>query len=129
VWDNCGLCQLCKQTQESADHLFFPYQFTKRLWNLVIDWLGIANIRNQDWVHGTAIEEWWTMMVCYAKPNRKAIASITMLVSWTIWNERNARVFNNKAAPMTVLLEIIKSEVRLWIAAGAKNLSIVMLRE
>jgi hypothetical protein len=84
VWDNCGLCQLYKQTQESAAHLFFQCQFTKRLWNLVISWLGIANIHNKDWVHGTAIEEWWTMMACSAKPNRKAIASITMLMSWAI---------------------------------------------
>jgi hypothetical protein len=30
-----------------------------------------------------------------------------------LWNERNARVLKNKAAPTTVLLEIIKSEVRL----------------
>jgi hypothetical protein len=96
---------------------------------LVIEWLGIANIRTQDWVPGIEIEEWWTTLACVAKPNCKAIASITMLVSWTIWNERNARVFNNKAAPTTVLLELIKSEVRLWIAAGAKNLSLVMLRE
>jgi hypothetical protein len=52
-----------------------------------------------------------------------------MLVSWTIWKERNARVFNNKAAPAGVLLEIIKNDVRLWIAAGAKQLSVVLLGE
>jgi hypothetical protein len=96
---------------------------------LVIEWLGIANIRTKDWVPEIEIGEWWTMLTCVAKPNRKAIASIAMLVSWTIWNERNARVFNNKAAPTAVLLELIKSEGRLWIAAGAKKLSLVMLRE
>jgi hypothetical protein len=96
---------------------------------LVIEWLGIASIRTQDWVPGIEIGEWWATMACVAKPNRKAIASMAMLVSWTIWNERNARVFNNKAAPTSVLLELIKNEVRLWITAGAKNLSLVMLRE
>jgi hypothetical protein len=45
------------------------------------------------------------------------------------WKERNARVFNNKVAPPTVLLDIIKSEVRLWITAGAKHLSLVMVGE
>jgi hypothetical protein len=86
-------------------------------------------MHTEDWVPGIEIEVWWTRLACVAKPNRKAIASIAMLVSWTIWNERNARVFNNKAAPTAVLLELIKSEVRLWIAAGAKNLSLVMMRE
>jgi hypothetical protein len=49
-----------------------------------------------------------------------------MLVSWTIWKEQNARVFNNKAAPPTILLEIIKSKAKLWSSAGAKHLSFVI---
>jgi hypothetical protein len=69
------------------------------------------------------------MMSCKPSPNRKALASVAMLVSWTIWKERNARFFNNKAALTTILLDIIKSEVRLWVAAGAKNLSVVILGE
>jgi hypothetical protein len=44
------------------------------------------------------------------------MASIMMLVSWKIWKERNARVFNMKAVPTMVLLKIIKSETRLWVA-------------
>jgi hypothetical protein len=61
--------------------------------------------------------------------NRKAISSITMLVTWTIWKERNARVFNNKSAPPTILLQIIKDEAKLWSAAGAKHLSFVISGE
>jgi hypothetical protein len=95
---------------------------------LVKTWLGIANIHTQDWTLGLSIEEWWTMLACSRKPNRKA-ASLTMLVSGTIWNERNARVFNNKAVPATVLLGTIKSEVKLSIVAGAKHLSVVMVGE
>jgi hypothetical protein len=32
-------------------------------------------------------------------PNRMAIASLSFLVSWEIWNERSAIVFRNKQAP------------------------------
>jgi hypothetical protein len=68
-------------------------------------------------------------MTCAANPNCKAMKSLTMLVSWTIWKERNARVFNNKAAPTTILFAAIKREVKLWVAAGAKHLSFVMIGE
>jgi hypothetical protein len=61
-----------------------------------------------------------------ASSNRKAMTSLTMLVSWTIWKERNARVFQNKSAPPPILLEIIKNEAKLWVAAGAKHLRFVM---
>jgi hypothetical protein len=31
-WDNCGLCPLCKQTQEKMAHLFSHFHYSKRLW-------------------------------------------------------------------------------------------------
>ena len=55
-------------------------------------------------------------------PNRKAMASVTLLTSWVIWNERNARVFRNKHAPTMVVFDKIKADARLWVIAGAKRL-------
>ena len=57
----------------------------------------------EDWNAELSIEEWWTKMAIGSKP----MASVTMLVSWTIWKERNARVFYNKLAPPPILFEII----------------------
>ena len=62
-------------------------------------------------------------------PNRKAVASLILLVTWEVWNERNARVFHNKSAPLFVLLDKIKNEARLWVLAGAKCLGNLMPRE
>jgi hypothetical protein len=96
---------------------------------MVKGWIGISSIHTHEWATTASIDMWWLNMSTKASPNRKALASITMLVSWTIWKERNARVFNSKAAPTSVLLETIKDDVRLWIAAGAKHLSVVLLGE
>jgi hypothetical protein len=57
------------------------------------------------------------------------MSSLTEYNSWTIWKERNARIFNHKSAPTTALLNIIKTEVKLWVAAGAKCLSFVTTGE
>lgn len=62
-------------------------------------------------------------------PNRRAMASLTMLVSWTIWNERNARVFGHKSVPPPILLKIIVEEAKLWVTAGAKKLGKIVLSE
>jgi hypothetical protein len=88
---------------------------------------GLAYPHTHEWATNISIETWWLNVSCKASPNRKALASITMLVSWTIWKKRNTRVFKNKAAPTSVLLKTIKNDARLWIAAGAKHLSVVLL--
>jgi hypothetical protein len=67
-------------------------------------------------------------MACKASPNCKVII-LMILVSWTIWKGQNARVFRKKQEPPTILLELIKREARLWVAVGAKLLSIVIMGE
>jgi hypothetical protein len=46
-----------------------------------------------------------------------------------IWKKHNARVFNNKCAPPTILFEIFKNEARQRVTAGAKHLGVVILGE
>jgi hypothetical protein len=58
-----------------------------------------------------------------------SMASITLLVTWEVWNERNARVFHNKSAPLHVMLDRVKREARLWVIAGAKRMGQIMPRE
>ena len=56
----------------------------------------------------------------------KALASLLLLATWEIWNERNARVFKNKhSSPLTILSKI-KHEAKLWVLAGAKRLGEIM---
>ena len=128
-WPNCGMCQLCKREQESGVHLLFKCRYTLRLWRLVIEKLGLAHMDTTDWHLADSVNEWWDKRTNNQNPNRHAMASLTMLVSWTIWNERNARVFRHKCVPPPVLLHTILEEAKLWIIAGAKKLGHIMLRE
>jgi hypothetical protein len=128
-WRNCGLCPLCKREQETGAHIIFKCRFTLRLWSLVKDWLHLGNFDISSWHLERSVKEWWTNRAFSSTPNRKAIASLTMLVSWTIWNKRNARVFRHKSAPPPILLNIIKAEARLWVTAVAKKLGVIILGE
>jgi hypothetical protein len=70
---------------------------------------------------GLSIKDWWSHMAEGRSPYRKPLASISLLVIWELWNERNARVFRNKFSPF-VVFDNIKREARLWVLAGAKRL-------
>jgi len=57
---------------------------------------------------------------------KKAVRSLTMLISWEVWKERNNRFFNRKETPPTRLMEKIKAEAAFWATAGAKNLASII---
>jgi hypothetical protein len=75
---------------------------------------------------GLTIKEWWTLLVDGATPHCKALVSLTLLIVWELWNERNARVFHNKQSPSFVILDKIKFGARLWAIAGAKKLGSIV---
>ena len=96
---------------------------------LVIEKFLMHGLDTSAWPLFDSVDEWWASTCADGTPNRQAKASLTMLVSWTIWNERNARVFKHKSAPPPILLSFISAEANLWVIAGAKKLGSVISRE
>ena len=128
-WPNCGLCPLCKREQETGAHLFFKCRYTIRLWRDIIEKIGLHHMDTSTWHLHETVKEWWDKRTDCTNPNWHAMASLTMLVSWTIWNKRNARVFRHKCMPAPVILTTILDESKLWVSSGAKRLGNLLLRE
>lgn len=128
-WPNYGLCPLCKQVTESAPHLLFQCRFSQRVWANVASWIGVNSAITAGWCNEISVKEWWFKTILDRGPPRKALASMLMLVSWELWNERNARVFRNVATTVTMVTARIKEEARIWAIAGARHLCNVMPRE
>ncbi|KAF8645767.1 hypothetical protein HU200_024086 [Digitaria exilis] len=53
----------------------------------------------------------------------KGTRTLVILVTWSIWCERNARIFDCQEKPIRKLVDEIKDTVRLWGSAGAKHLA------
>ena len=128
-WPNCDRCPLCKQVQETAAHLLFQCRYTVRVWEMIKSWLGLVDVNPTAWVTVHSVKAWWNLIDSNASQSRRAMMSLIMLISWEIWNERNARVFRNTAVPVGVLVARIKDVSKCWCLAGAKYLSTVVLRE
>jgi hypothetical protein len=128
-WPNCGLCQLCKREPETAAHIIFRCRYTLRIWTEIKTWMGLTGVDITDWSSFDNVNDWWHHLVGVNGNVRKGLASLVMLVSWEIWNERNARVFRKVSSMPNVITSRIKAEVRLWGLAGAKRLSSLMPRE
>ena len=122
-WPNCGTCKLCNHEPETAAHLLFGCRYTIRVWGLLKDWLGLHFIIQSSWTAWDSVKDWWSGVLDVSGVQRKAMCSIIMLTSWNIWNERNARVFQNEFASPSTTLAKIKIDVKNWALAGAKHLS------
>jgi predicted negative regulator of RcsB-dependent stress response len=62
---------------------------------------------------------YWSAIAKALTSSPKSLLSAIALITWEIWKERNARVFNNKAYLVTTLMEKIKDEGKDWIMTGA----------
>ena len=94
-WPNHGNCPLCNQVQESAAHLLFKCRFSSRIWTNILSWSGFHGIYPSQWTNFDDVKEWWSHIALGTDRARKAMAFLLMLVTWEIWKERNARIFQN----------------------------------
>jgi hypothetical protein len=53
----------------------------------------------------------------------KGERSLSILVCWTVWKERNAMIFQGAENAPAMMVATIKSEARLWAKAENKNLA------
>ena len=58
----------------------------------------------------------------------KGARSLTILVAWSIWCERNSRIFYDAVKTPSRIVEEIKETARLWVSAGAKHLATLVDR-
>ena len=61
-------------------------------------------------------------------PAAKGARSLAILVTWTIWCERNRQVFNEEVKSTARIIDEIKEASRLWISASAKHLAFLVDR-
>ena len=83
-WPNCNPCPLCKQVQETAAHLLFQCRFSQRVWVEVATWIGLNGDVVRSWRFEASVRDWWIKNVIERGNQRKAIASLFMLMSWEI---------------------------------------------
>ncbi|XP_026409996.1 uncharacterized protein LOC113305109 [Papaver somniferum] len=104
-----SLCVLCKECDESADHIFLHCSYTFGIWSHFMKAFGIS------WVSPTNLLqcfEAWRLNALTGR-SKKIWWNIVYVVPWHIWLERNSRTFGGRAKEEEELILLIKQTLAL----------------
>jgi hypothetical protein len=121
-WPNQYFCPLCFRNLETADHLMQEYPLARQVWTDISLWSHSPSLNPLNWKSELSLASWFNGLSRNAA-NAKGLKSLIILVCWTIWHERNSRIFEGKEKPMSQLVAEMQDEARTWFRAGALRLS------
>lgn len=103
-------CILCEAADETEDHLFIRYPFSDAVWSRQAHLYKIGELR-----HGNCTDMWtgfWWGLTSSAFKGYWDVLPTAII--WSIWNERNARIFNNKQKSITVIFNHTNRLIISW---------------
>jgi hypothetical protein len=117
-WNCTSLCVLCEEHEETSTHLFLSCLCLRQLWNNILSKLNIVDLP-------TNLCALWTSWRARSinKEIRYAWDLYLAALWWTIWLERNRRIFQKKRKQPTVLINDIRMLFVQWsrMATGRKK--------
>eukprot|EP00253_Pinus_taeda_P035972 PITA_35972 len=91
-----SICCLCREAEESNNHLFLECTFARKCWKLITSPLRIEDLPNQI----SLLQKNWGNSYPYPKKNKTLAKrlwnNIPPNLCWQIWIARNKCIFNNE---------------------------------
>jgi hypothetical protein len=104
-------CCLCKKSEETTNHLLIHCEYTSALWQLILNLFGVL------WVMPNNIQE---LLHCWkvqgrGHPKEVIWKVILALLMWSIWRERNRRIFEKSETNVLFLKSSFLSSLLGWV--------------
>ena len=117
--DQASKCYMCDQEEDTVDHILLQCVFSRQVWFRCTTRVGLtADLCPKN---DSSLVQWWTdTRKRIDKQSRKGFDTLVMLICWTIWKQRNARVFDTGIIKNEWdIVDSIFDELRTWAKAGA----------
>ncbi|CAN1313492.1 Leucine-rich repeat receptor-like protein kinase TDR [Linum perenne] len=101
------VCGNCNSGGESYEHLFLMCDVAQACWRSA----GLTAVIQNSWQGGQTIGEWLANILT---ANSAETVRKVFVVLWSIWKERNARVWNNKYMMPSWIVKLGLDELAEW---------------
>ena len=112
------------------DHVLVQCPYAKMVWFGCLRDMNLQILEPQG---NTTWEDWWTEARSrIRRADRRRFDSFILWIAWTIWKQRNARVFRNTPRQLSTeqIIKGVKEEFALWeLARGRGGVSDLVVRE
>lgn len=92
-WEHNVVCPLCFKEAESNHHLLIACEYAREVMQHICSWMHTPPTLHQV-VQGTTVHTWFDTIIASAQADqRKDISGRLLYGWWSIWKERNRRIF------------------------------------
>lgn len=111
-------CCMCRKAKEFSSHLFLHCPIVAALWEFMIfrlnaSWVLLGTMK-------TLIHSWSSQDLSSLNHHGKVARNlIPFAVCWTVWEERNLRIFEDRSAPLHKLIDFVFFKLHEWLLAGS----------
>nr|CCA66178.1 hypothetical protein [Beta vulgaris subsp. vulgaris] len=112
IHGDCNICPLCMTEPETAEHLLLHCPVASQIWSW---WIGLWRIK---WAFPLSLREAFTQWF-WPKNSpffKKVWSAVFFIIVWTLWKERNQRIFSNNPSTVKVLKDMVLMRLGWWIS-------------
>jgi hypothetical protein len=117
------MCKLCGTELETPTHLCKDCNFTKQVWFILKQWLGLSLIDTVP-MAGSLHSYWRKCQSRFDKDQRRAFNGIIIYFWWNVWKERNRRTFQNKTMRPGQVALLCKEDLEQYHLATRANVGL-----
>ena len=110
-------CLMCKNAEETIDHLLLHCKCSSKIWRNCMVWWGVSWCANKsllDWAMG-----WFGL--CPKAVQGRAWSTLSFATVWTIWDSMNQMIFRNFDQGVYQAIDMIKFRVVWWFKHHAEG--------
>ena len=109
-WSMVNRCNLCKENEESADHILIHCGKTRELWTVVLSSFGVV------WVFPNSVRNLLLEWKIKGLEKKRGVVwkMAPICLFWCIWGERNRRVFQEEEKSDTSLKNLFLWSLLEW---------------